>query len=481
MPATGYGETNQPVYWKLPLYHTVLAILTNPMYAGAYAFGRTEVLTKVSAGHARRTQGHRKPQDRWTVLIHDHHPGYVNWQQFELNQRVLAENARMKSRMGRQSGRGGRSLLAGLIRCCRCSRMLRVHYLGKGGKEMRYQCVNGHINQGVPKCISFGGVRVDQAVSDEILKVVQPIAIDAAVRAVEQRSQQQSERTRVLELELEQARYEARLAGRRYEAVDPDNRLVASELEARWNLSLCRVKDLESKLEQAGQDTSTGRTIDKEALLRLAEDLPAVWESASTDMALKQRIIRILIQEVVANVDDEAREVVLVIHWIGGRHSELRVPKPKTGQHSRCTKAEAVDIVRQMAGSYVDEEIALTLNRLGLRTGAGNTWNEVRVRSLRQYLKLPACQVEQRDRHLNLERTAEQLGVSATVVRRLIERKILPATQIVFNAPWQIDAKDVASPEVVQAAIVLKNRFTRSRHKAADNRTLPLPGLSEQR
>jgi DNA invertase Pin-like site-specific DNA recombinase len=227
LPAVGYGERNQRIYWKPPVYHTILAILTNPTYAGAYAFGRTEARTRVATGRARRTEGHRKPQDQWTVLIQDHHPSYITWEQFEMNQKILAGNAHMKSRMEPQSGRGGRSLLAGLMRCQRCSRMLRVHYLGKNRKEMRYQCINGHINQGVPKCISFGGVRVDQAVSEEILKVVQPVAIDAALRAAEQKVQHQSERARVRELELEQAKYEARLAGRRYESVDPDNRLVA--------------------------------------------------------------------------------------------------------------------------------------------------------------------------------------------------------------------------------------------------------------
>jgi len=135
LPAVGYGDKNRQVYWKAPRYHTVLAILTNPMYAGAYVFGKTEALTKINMGRARRTDGHRKPQDQWTALIHDHHPGYITWEQFETNQKTIAENARMKSRMGRQSGRGGRSLLVGLMRCCRCSRMLRVHYLGKDGRR----------------------------------------------------------------------------------------------------------------------------------------------------------------------------------------------------------------------------------------------------------------------------------------------------------------------------------------------------------
>jgi hypothetical protein len=317
-------------------------------------------------------------------------------------------------------------------------------------------------------------------VSAEILKVIQPLAIDAAMLAVEENSQQQRERIRVLELELEQARYEARLASRRYESVDPDNRLVSSELEARWNATLCRARELESKLNTARQETLARPAVDKHELLRLAEDLPGVWDSPTADSNLKQRIIRILIQEIVADVDEHAQEIVLVIHWVGGRHSELRVPKPKTGQHGRCTKAEAVDIVRQMAVSYTDEEIALTLNRLGLKTGAGNTWNEVRLRSLRSYLRLPACQAGQREGQLNLQQAAQQLGVSPTVVYRLMEQKLLSATQVVSGAPWQIDAKSVASPVVIQAAMRFKNHAPRSRQRPADERTLRLPGVFEE-
>jgi hypothetical protein len=476
-PAIGYKDKDQQAYWKAPRYRAILAILTNPVYAGAYAFGKTEVRTKVTMGRARRTEGHKKPRDQWTVLIRDHHPGYITWEQFESNQKTLAENAHMKSPMGRQSGRGGRSLLVGLMRCYRCGRRLRVRYLGKDRNEMRYQCIGGHLNEGIPKCISFGGLRIDQAVSEEILKIVQPVAIDAALRASEQKVQQQSERMRAVELELEQAKYEARLASRRYESVDPDNRLVASELEARWNAALGRVRDVENKMEQTRREFSDVPAIDKNELFRLAKDLPAVWELPTTDWALKQRITRILIHEVVANVDEQAKEVVLAIHWAGGRHSELRVPKVKTGHHGRCTKAEAVDLVRQMAGNYTDEEIALTLNRIGLKTGAGNTWNEVRVRSLRQHLNLPVCSAEQQKSRLNLQQAAEQLDVSVTVVRRLIERKIIPATQIVSGAPWQIDAKDISVNKVIQAALAMKKRL---RDNSRDENTLLLPGLSEE-
>ena len=165
----------------------------------------------------------------------------------------------MKSRMGRQRGRGGPSLLVGLLRCRRCGRMLQVHYAGKRRNEMRYQCVNGNINQGTARCISFGGLRVDQALSAEIVKVVQPTAIQAAFQAADQASQVRTEQTRALELEVEQARYEARLAARRYETVDPENRLVASELEARWNVCLHRVQQVETRLEQARRNQSGRR------------------------------------------------------------------------------------------------------------------------------------------------------------------------------------------------------------------------------
>jgi hypothetical protein len=203
--------------------------------------------------------------------------------------------------------------------------MLRVHYL---------HCVNGHINQGSQKCISFGGVRADQAVSAEILKVIQPVAIDAALLAAEQ-TQQQTERIRALQLELEQAKYEARLAARRYDASDPENRLVTSELEARWNVMLCKVQEVTSKLNEVQEQTAGRPVVDRQELLRLAEDLPAVWDSSSSDVSLKQRITRILITEIVANVDDQSQEIVLIIHWVGGRHSELRVPRAKSGQHER--------------------------------------------------------------------------------------------------------------------------------------------------
>lgn len=215
--------------------------------------------------------------------------------------------------------------------------MLHVAYSGSHGEVPRYHCRGAHINHGEGWCISFGGLKPDREVAAEILKAVEGNAIEAALEVAARIAEQQQELHRALSLELEQARYEARLAARRYEAVDPDNRLVASELEARWNAALCGVGDVERRLRENELPANAPKIPDKETLCSLAQDLPAVWNAPTTDMRLKQRIARILIEEIIADVDDAAAEIVLLIHWTGGRHSELRMKKNLTGRHRRCT------------------------------------------------------------------------------------------------------------------------------------------------
>jgi DNA invertase Pin-like site-specific DNA recombinase len=459
LPARSFEELREGTVWKLPIYNGILKILTNPIYAGAYAFGKTGSRTKVIAGRAHKTDGHRKPRSEWTVLIQDHHPGYISWQQYERNQAMIAANTNMKSRMEPKAGRGGRALLAGILRCRRCGRMLHVSYTGLRSAVLRYHCKGAHINHGESWCISFGGLRTDEAVAREVLRAIGGNAVEAALEAAERMRQQRQEGRKALELELEQARYEARLASRRYEAVDPDNRLVAEELEARWNAGLEKVRELENRLQRFDYETGTVPMPDPAVLLSLAQDLPAVWDSPSTDMRLKQRIVRILIREIVADVDDDRYEIVLLIHWTGGRHSELRVKKNALGKHRRCTAAEAVDVVRQMAGKFTDEQIASTLNRLGLRTGAGNTWNENRVYGVRHYHQLPAYEASSNGNgDVTLEEAAHRLGVSPTSVRRLITQKLVPASQVLDCAPWQIPAAALQSEAVQIMVKRIKNR-----------------------
>jgi excisionase family DNA binding protein len=456
LPAFPRDPGERKMIWKVPVYSNIRAILGSPTYAGAYAFGRTETRTHIVGGRARKTTGHLKPQREWMVLIKDHHLGYVSWEEYERNQAMIAANSHMQSGVEPKAGRGGRALLAGLLRCRRCGRMLQVSYIG--ARVIHYQCKGAHMQRGEDRCISFGGLRVDAAVANEVLNAVGGNAIEAALAAAEQMQQQRQELRRSITLEVEQARYEARLAARRYEAVDPDQRLVAAELEARWNAALQKTQELENKLSEFDDEIQSRPAPNQEVLLSLAQDLPAIWKSPSTDMRLKQRLVRILIDEIVVDVDEKSSEVVLVIHWSGGRHSEHRVKKNGIGKHRWCTSIDAIGVIRQMAGRFSDEQIAATLNRLRLRTGAGNTWNEKRVRFACQYHQLPTFDPNHpRNEGVTLREAAQRLNVSLTIVRRMIAEKKLPASQVVACAPWQIPVEALESEVVRKEVEKIKN------------------------
>jgi hypothetical protein len=351
--------------------------------------------------------------------------------------------------------------------------MLNVSYTGRRAVVVRYQCRGAQINHGEDWCISFGGIRVDEAIANEVLRAIGGNAVEAALEAAEKMRQQRQDQRRSVELELEQARYEAKLAARRYEAVDPDQRLVAAELEARWNVALKKIQELENRLREFDLGTKLPAIPDKEVLLSLAQDLPAVWNSPATDMRLKQRIVRILIEEVVADVDKDKEEIILLLHWAGGRHSELRVKKNGTGHHQRCTSVEAVEVVRQMSGRFPDEEIAATLNRLGLRTGAGNTWSVQRVYALRHYHDLPNNKVSHAKTDVvTLQEAAHRLGVSPSSVQRMIEQKVLAATQVIACAPWEIAIDALNSSAVQQSVKNTKNRVRAPRTRNRGGQSL---------
>jgi DNA invertase Pin-like site-specific DNA recombinase len=455
LPAFPHELGKRTMIWKLPGYASLHSMLTNPIYAGAYVYGKTETRGKIVAGRTRKSAGHRKPQSGWKVLIKDHHPGYLCWEEYERNRSMIAANAHIHSGAEPKAGRGGRALLSGLLRCRRCGRMMQVVY---PGTVVRYVCKAGRAQYGESTCISFGGLRVDAAVSNEVLEAVSGTALQAAVEAAEQVQQKRQDLRKAIELELEQARYEVRLATRRYEAVDPEQRLVAAELEARWNTELQKTKELERKLQEFDDESQSAPAPSKEVLLSLAQDLPAIWNSPSSDMRLKQRIVRILIREIIADVEEKSREVVLVIHWAGGRHSELRVKKSETGRSRRCTDPETIAVLRQMAGKFSDQQIAATLNRLRLRTGVGNSWNVMRVRSARSYYELPAFAQNDQPREVTLQVAAQRLNLSQSIVRRMIAEKILPARQVVVCAPWQIPVEALDSEAIRKKANEIKNR-----------------------
>jgi hypothetical protein len=212
----------------------------------------------------------------------------------------------------------------------------------------------------------FGGLRVDAAFARELMRVVEPMAIKAAQVAEQRTMERQAEHRRILELELQQARYDASLAERRYAACDPDNRLIAATLEKNWEAALRRVRDCEGRLDQAVASTPTPAMPDLRAI---AADLEAAWKNTSVTMRCRQQLVRALVNEIVVDIDEPAREIVLIIHWKGGQHSELRLRKPRSGEHACSTSDDALAVIRSMATRWSDQDIAATLNRMGLPTG----------------------------------------------------------------------------------------------------------------
>lgn len=208
---------------------------------------------------------------------------------------------------------------------------------------------------------------------------------------------------------------------------------------------------------------------DKELLLSLAQDLPEVWNSPVADMRLKQRIVQILIREIIVDVDQQQQEIILLIHWAGGRHSELRVQKGPVGKNRRSTAVEALDVIRQMTGRFTDEQIAATLNRMALRTGAGNTWNQQRIGAFRYNHQLRTDDpTPVHGRALTMQQAADRLGISTSAVQRMIARKLITASQVVPYAPWEIPV-DALNSEAVRASVEAIKRgqgFSRDRSSA---------------
>ena len=478
LPVLRQGHVGSRIEWREAAYHTVLQVLQHPMYAGAYVFGRTTQRTRVMDGRARKSDGHSKPMEDWNVLIRDHHPGYIEWKQFEANQKMLTENAHMQKRMDRKSARGGRALLTGLVRCGRCGRMMRIFYGMRSGHAHRYQCRGDVQNEYKGMCLGVGGVRVDRAVSVQILEAVAGHAVEAALCAVQQAAAADADVRKSLERELEQARYEASLAARRHEAVDPDKRLVARELEARWNVALAHVAELETKIAQIDAAAVTRPEVDRAGLLALAHDLPAAWNAPSATERTKQRLTRILIREVVIDQAEEANEVVVTIHWTGGRHTEVRVSRIRSGRYPEDRHPSPVEVIRALGGQWPDRELAVTMNRMRCRSADDATWTTVRVRGLRERLGIaPFDPTNSREETISVDETARRLEICVGSVLRLIREGTLPANQLMPSAPWQVPVAALDSEPVRIGVRAVVQRRPRNIGVLQDQKTLKLPGI----
>jgi DNA invertase Pin-like site-specific DNA recombinase len=458
LPAARPGAEGWETWWRRPAYGSVMRILSDPTYAGAYGFGRTGGESEVRDGALKKRRV-RKPLDEWRVLIHDHHEGYISWEDFERVQRMLSANAATFGSKTTGAAKKGPALLSGLLRCRRCGRKLMVSYSGKNAAVPRYCCGRGRMDNGEPNCIAFDASTVDEMVSREVLGVVQPAAIEAAVLAACEVTTKQDDVIDSLLMDLKAARYAAERARRQYDAVDPDNRLVADELERRWNLTLERVREIEERLQQERQRQLAQTPSPAESLGALAGDLDRVWSDPDADVRLKKRIIRTLVEEIVVDIDMEVHEVDVVIHWKGGLHSAARVARRRQGQSNAHTAPDVVDAVRLLARVCDDEMIAAYLNRNRLRTGRGNRWTKERVTSLRSHRKIPRHTPERQQAGgwMNLTQAAEHLGVGPRTLRLAAERGHVSAEHPLADGPWVFERAVLADTDVLARFAHLPN------------------------
>jgi DNA invertase Pin-like site-specific DNA recombinase len=455
------------VLWKRPSYGSFYRLLTNPVYGGAYAYGKSGPANATTEGPLRPGY-RRKPRDQWLSLIPDAHEGYITWERFEKLQQLIASNFLGRELMG--AARGGLALLTGLLRCRRCGHKLTVRYTGNRHDVLRYACWRGFLDNGEPRCIAFGGVPADDAIGREVLRVVQPGAIEAAILASEEQAEKRDQVTAALQRDLEAAQYAARRAQKQFDAADPENRLVTDELERRWNQALQQVRVIQEQLSQRIQRDERIAHPSRTEFIKLADDLEALWPDA--DARLRKRIVRALIQEVVVDVDETAAEVVLLIHWRGGVHSELRFPRRRRGQSNGHSSPEVVEAVRALAKICTDDLIASALNRSGLPTGRGNRWSRERVTSLRSHHKI-ACFDKDRctaEGWMNQTQAAAFLDISAGALRQAVARGEIEAEHPLPDGPWVLNRRALQTP----AALELVQRVKFGRHHP----TAPAAGQS---
>ena len=405
-PARAYGGA-----WAGQLRHGRLShsraqtLLRNPAYAGVYVFGRRRSRRRVDPDgtiHARTTL---LPREQWGVVIYDHHPAYISWEQFLANERRLAAN---NTSNGARPPREGSALLQGIVRCGGCGRSMSTFYRDD---KPGYDCGHSRADQvATPGCRGVMGEVVEHAVAERLLAAVAPDQIALALSAADTIADRCSRATRAVELRVERARYDAARAERAFHQCDPDNRLVARSLESRWEAKLRELADAEAELTRQGAQPTPPARADIQALAR---DLPRLWAAPSTSHRDRKRLLRALINDVTLTSQPDQPEILVGIHWRSGASDELTVLRPAA---ARTARAAAVgDLLRQLGPTHTNTQLADHLNSAGHHTASGRPFNEDNVRWLRWKHRIPSPAPLHND-EIGVAELAERLDVGDHVI-----------------------------------------------------------------
>jgi DNA invertase Pin-like site-specific DNA recombinase len=447
---------NSAIRWAAPTYTGIHNVLTSPVYAGAYTYGKIRHERYVDAQGVLRRRTRHLPMAEWPVLLPEHHPGYIDWATFQANQARIDSNVHPQPHQAGGAVREGAALLQGLARCGKCGRRLHTHYRGRNAQP-GYHCSGKDLVQGRGVyCLNIGGVQIDQAIADAFLKALTPATMEATQRALQQLEADQDAALSQWRLAVERARYEAERAERQYRAIEPENRLVARGLETEWEKRLRDLATAEAELQRREQQRPRTLSREEQNKLRcLGSDLNNVWTAASTTDRDRKELLRTLLEEVMITVDLSNHRAHLTLRWRGGTLTELDLSLPRSQPRGLRTDEDTLSLLRRLAAHYSDDVIAGILNRQGRKTATGERFTAVHVGGLRRYRKIPRFQpsAEPPTGELaTIRKAAEILGINTSTVHRWLNDGFIAGEQITPGAPWRIRITDELRARFVEQA-----------------------------
>jgi DNA invertase Pin-like site-specific DNA recombinase len=450
------SNMHSEIRWIAPTYTAIHHVLTNPVYAGAYAYGKSRHERYVDEQGTLRRRTRHLPIAEWSVLLPEHHPGFIDWATFQVNQARIDSNVHPQPHQAGGAVREGAALLQGLARCGKCGRRLHTHYQGRNATP-GYHCSGKDIVQGRGVyCLTIGGMQIDQAVVDAFLKALTPAAIEATQLAVQQLETDHDAALAQWRLAVERARYEAERAERQYRAVEPENRLVARGLETEWEKRLRDLAAAEVELRRREQQRPRALSQEEKNKIRsLGSDLNKVWMAPTTTDRDRKELLRTLMEEVIVTVDRPERRAHLTLRWRGGTLIELDLSLPRSQPRGIRTEEDTISLLRRLAAHYSDDVIAGILNRQGRKTATGERFTANQVGSLRRYRNIPRFQPAAEPpigELATIRKAAEILGINTSTIHRWLNDGFIAGEQVTPGAPWQIRITDELRARFVEQA-----------------------------
>jgi DNA invertase Pin-like site-specific DNA recombinase len=420
------GKRDGKVVYRKLQRGIVLKILHNPRYAGAFVYGRT----RTRKGPDGKPHICLLVRDNWQVFLPNAHPGYISWEEYEINQARLLQNGHSADRDSPGPVREGGALLQGLVLCGRCGLRMTVRYrVLKGRCTSSYVCARRGIETGGPMCQFVVGAVVDEAIGQAAVGAVTPAALDVALQVFEELRARRVEVDRLRRAQVERAREEAELAQRQYMLARPENRLVVDTLERQWNDCLAKLAQAETEYARATKADGEPSLEVRGRIAALASDFPRVWKDPRTSARDRKRILRLLIDDVTLARNEELIHVH--IRWKGGATTSLELPRPRSSFELVRTPETVIEEIRTLATKQTDDQIACILNSRGYRTGTGKSFTGPRVNHLRFYHGIDSYRQHlQRAGWLTLPEIARQIGVHPQTVRMYAKKGILHANRV---------------------------------------------------